>query len=75
MKGTKLRDMETPMVLGYELDRKTLTPVRRAIFGPPVFPHPSAEDYALLKEHGKKGLEKMGFYGVLDRLDHDPIFD
>lgn len=27
----KLRDMETPMVLGYELDRKTLTPIRRYI--------------------------------------------
>ncbi len=27
----KLRDMETPSVLGYELDRRTLTPVKRAI--------------------------------------------
>lgn len=27
----KLRDMETPMVLGYELDRRTLLPVRRPI--------------------------------------------
>lgn len=27
----KLRDMETPMVLGYELDRETLTPVRQAL--------------------------------------------
>jgi len=27
----KLRDMETPMVFGYELDRQTLTPVRKPI--------------------------------------------
>jgi hypothetical protein len=27
----KLRDMETPKVLGYELDRTTLTPVRHAV--------------------------------------------
>jgi len=27
----KLRDMDKPMVLGYELDRDTLTPVRRQI--------------------------------------------
>jgi hypothetical protein len=27
----KLRDMDVPMVLGYELDRTTLTPVRRTI--------------------------------------------
>jgi len=27
----KLRDMETPMVFGIELDRTTLTPVRRII--------------------------------------------
>ena len=27
----KLRDMETPTVLGYELDRETLTPIRRRI--------------------------------------------
>jgi hypothetical protein len=26
-----LRDMETPMVLGYELDRETLTPIRRYV--------------------------------------------
>jgi len=26
-----LRGMDTPKVLGYELDRETLTPVRRAI--------------------------------------------
>lgn len=31
-KSDKLRDMDTPMVLGYvELDRTTLTPVRRPI--------------------------------------------
>lgn len=29
--GTKLRDMESPTVLGYELDRKTLTPIRRQV--------------------------------------------
>ena len=28
---SKLRDMETPMVLGYELDRKTLSPIRKQI--------------------------------------------
>jgi len=27
----KLRDMENPSVLGYELDRKTLTPKRKII--------------------------------------------
>lgn len=27
----KLRDMHTPAVLGYELDRVTLTPIRRTI--------------------------------------------
>ena len=27
----KLRDMETPKVLGYELDRETLTPIRTQI--------------------------------------------
>ncbi len=27
----KLRDMETPQVLGHELDRETLTPIRRRI--------------------------------------------
>ena len=27
----KLRDMETPTVLGYELDRETLTPIRRSV--------------------------------------------
>ena len=27
----KLRDMEQPNVLGYDLDRKTLTPIRRRI--------------------------------------------
>lgn len=27
----KLRDMEVPQVFGYELDRDTLTPVRRII--------------------------------------------
>ena len=27
----KLRDMDTPTVLGYELDRETLTPKRRII--------------------------------------------
>lgn len=26
-----LRDMDVPMVLGFELDRRTLTPVRRAL--------------------------------------------
>ena len=30
-KSDLLRDMDTPMVLGYELDRATLTPVRRTI--------------------------------------------
>jgi hypothetical protein len=31
-KSDKLRDMAVPMVLGYvELDRETLTPIRRAI--------------------------------------------
>jgi hypothetical protein len=30
-KSDKLRDMETPMVLGYELDRKTLTPSHRTL--------------------------------------------
>jgi len=30
-RSDKLRDMETPMVLGIELDRATLTPVKRAI--------------------------------------------
>ena len=27
----KLRDMESPTVLGYVLDRKTLTPIRRQV--------------------------------------------
>lgn len=27
----RLRDMETPTVLGYELDRTTLTPIKRII--------------------------------------------
>ena len=27
----KLRDMETPTVLGYELDRDTLTPIHRQV--------------------------------------------
>ena len=27
----KLRDMESPTVLGYVLDRKTLTPIRRYV--------------------------------------------
>lgn len=27
----RLRDMERPTVLGYELDRETLTPIRRTI--------------------------------------------
>lgn len=27
----KLRDMDCPTVLGYELDRETLTPLRRSI--------------------------------------------
>lgn len=27
----KLRDMEKPAVLGYELDRQTLTPIRKRI--------------------------------------------
>lgn len=31
MKGKKLRDMEVPEVLGYELDRETLTPIRGEI--------------------------------------------
>ncbi len=31
MKNTRLRDMDRPMVLGYELDRVTLMPVRHAI--------------------------------------------
>jgi len=31
MSKDKLRDMETPKVLGYELDRKTLTPVKKYI--------------------------------------------
>jgi hypothetical protein len=26
-----LRDMETPMVLGYRLDRRTLTPIRETL--------------------------------------------
>lgn len=31
-KSDKLRDMDVPMILGaYELDRVTLTPIRRAI--------------------------------------------
>jgi hypothetical protein len=30
-KSDLLRNMETPTVLGYELDRQTLTPVRRPI--------------------------------------------
>lgn len=30
-KSDRLRDVATPMVLGYELDRATLTPVRRPI--------------------------------------------
>lgn len=29
--NTKLRDMDRPTVLGYELDRVTLTPIKRAI--------------------------------------------
>lgn len=28
-KSDRLRDMAIPMVLGYELDRQTLTPIRR----------------------------------------------
>ena len=36
----KLRDMETPTVMGVELDRRTLTPVRRPL--PPLQP---GEDY------------------------------
>jgi hypothetical protein len=35
----KLRDMETPMVFGYELDRATLTPIHRPIVSTP------GEDY------------------------------
>lgn len=31
MKSKKLRDMERPTVLGYELDRETLLPVKRSI--------------------------------------------
>ncbi len=31
MKGKFLRDFEHPTVLGYELDRVTLTPIRRQI--------------------------------------------
>lgn len=27
----KLRDQDVPTVLGYELDRETLTPIRRAV--------------------------------------------
>jgi len=30
-KSDKLRDMANPTVLGYELDRHTLTPVRRMV--------------------------------------------
>ncbi len=30
-KSDKLRDMERPTVLGYELDRETLTPVRKTV--------------------------------------------
>lgn len=30
-KSDLLRNMETPMVLGYELDRETLLPIRRPI--------------------------------------------
>jgi hypothetical protein len=36
----KLRDMETPMVLGVELDRTTLTPLRRPIRNTPA-PEPT----------------------------------
>lgn len=31
IKGKLLRDMDTPTVLGYELDRTTLTPIRRTV--------------------------------------------
>ena len=30
-KSDRLRDMERPEVLGYELDRETLTPVRKMV--------------------------------------------
>ena len=30
-KSDKLRDMEHPAVLGYELDRESLTPVRKTV--------------------------------------------
>lgn len=33
MKGDKLREQEHPTVLGHELDRKTLTPLRKPIVG------------------------------------------
>lgn len=33
-KSDKLRDMETPSVFGYELDRTTLTPIRKTL--PPM---------------------------------------
>lgn len=64
----KLRDMAVPMVLGYELDRETLTPVRRYVRGPIVKSSPTAEDYALLEKHGMEGLRAMQFFGVIDRL-------
>ena len=64
----KLRDMETPTVLGYELDRNTLLPVRRPITGPIVMPSATDADRALLAQHGMDGLKAMGFHGVIDRL-------
>lgn len=35
-KSDLLREQECPMVLGYELDRRTLTPIKRPI--PPAIP-------------------------------------
>ena len=40
----------------------------RLITSEPSKPAASDEDQALLDQHGIKGLKKMGYYGVLDRL-------
>lgn len=69
-KSDLLRSQEAPTVLGYELDRKTLTPIRRMIdtSKPVAIPLATDDDRALLARHGLEGLKAMGFDGVIDRL-------
>ena len=69
-KSDYLRNQDHPTVLGYELDRSTLTPIRRTISGPLSAPAAlSPSDKQLFEKYGSvEKLEAAGFAGLADRI-------